>query len=43
VVFGQDTFQVSVIYAALAVMVVISVIFDLGLHYVEKRATSWMP
>jgi NitT/TauT family transport system permease protein len=41
--YGQSTFQVQQIYAALAIMIVIAVVVDLGLGAVERSTTKWLP
>jgi NitT/TauT family transport system permease protein len=43
VVTGQNTFKVNEIYAALALIVVISIIGNVVLSYAESRVTRWMP
>jgi NitT/TauT family transport system permease protein len=43
VVYGQTTIKVQVIYAAIAIMVVVAFVLDILLGALERRATRWMP
>jgi len=43
IVVGQTQFQVTQIYAALAITVIIAIAADLLLAAIENRATRWMP
>jgi NitT/TauT family transport system permease protein len=43
IVDGQSKLNVNMIYAALAVIVVLAVVMDAVLSQIERRATRWMP
>jgi NitT/TauT family transport system permease protein len=43
VVLGQTTIKVQVIYAAIAIMMVVAIVIDTVLAVLERRATRWMP